>query len=84
MTSISKFDSQIYSEEIAPVSEREYDEVMSLMADEDFSGYGEWSAAIEAPTVTAESENFRAYSDGRVEYKGAGLKSNGRVNGIEI
>ena len=39
MTSISKFDSQIYSEEIAPVtSEREYDEVMSLMA-EDESGW---------------------------------------------
>ena len=46
MTSISKFDSQIYSEEIAPVtSEREYDEVMSLMAEDEsgWQGYEDWS-----------------------------------------
>jgi len=46
MTSISKFYLQIYSEEIAPVtSEHEYDEVMSLMAEDDegFQAYEEWS-----------------------------------------
>lgn len=51
MESISKFDSQIYSEEFAPVtSEREYDEVMSLMADneEGFQAYDEWSRENEA------------------------------------
>lgn len=51
MTRISKFDSQVYSEEIAPVtSEREYDEVMSLMADDDegFQAYEQWSAENEA------------------------------------
>ena len=50
MTSISKFDSQIYSEEFAPVtSEREYDEIMSLMADTDegFQAYEQWSAEQE-------------------------------------
>jgi hypothetical protein len=44
--SISKFDSQIYSEEVAPVSsEREYDEVMSLMAEDDsaWQAYEQWS-----------------------------------------
>ena len=51
MTSISKFDSQIHSEEIAPVtSERDYDEVMSLMAEDDegFQEYEQWSAENEA------------------------------------
>jgi hypothetical protein len=51
MTSISKFDSQIYSEEIAPVtSEREYDETMSLMAEDDsaWQAYEEWSRENEA------------------------------------
>ena len=51
MESISKFDSEIYSEEIAPVtSEKEYDEVMSLMADDDegYQAYEQWSAENEA------------------------------------
>ena len=49
MTSISKFDSQIYSEELHQVSESEYDEVMQLMADgeQEFDGYSEWSQADE-------------------------------------
>ena len=51
MKSISKFDSQIYSEEIAPLtSEREHDEVMSLMAEDDsaWQAYDEWSRENEA------------------------------------
>ena len=48
MTTISKFDLQIYSEELSPVtSEREYDDVMSLMAEED-EGYEQWSQENEA------------------------------------
>ena len=45
MTSIPKFDSEIYSEELYSVSESEYDEVMSLMAEDEsgFQGYEEWS-----------------------------------------
>jgi hypothetical protein len=44
MTSIPKFDSEIYSEESYPVTESEYDEVMRLMAEE---GYQEFSIEIE-------------------------------------
>jgi hypothetical protein len=47
--SIHNFDSNVYSEEIYPVSEIDYNEVMSLMADEQsgFEGYGEWSQESE-------------------------------------
>jgi hypothetical protein len=83
MTSINKFDSSVYSEEIAPViSEREYDEVMGLIADDDFGGYAEWSASLESPVV-AESENFVALANGQVHHKPE-PKSNGRVAGIEV
>jgi hypothetical protein len=49
MTSISNFESNVYSEELHNVSESEYDEVMSLMAEEStgFEGYGEWSQELE-------------------------------------
>jgi hypothetical protein len=49
MTSISNFESNVYSEELHIVSESEYDEVMQMMADEsnDFEGYGEWSQELE-------------------------------------
>jgi hypothetical protein len=44
MTSIPKFDLEIYSEEIYSVTESEYDEVMRLMADE---GYHDFSTELE-------------------------------------
>ena len=49
MTSINNFESNVYSEELHDVTESEYDEVMSLMAEEsaEFEGYGEWSAELE-------------------------------------
>ena len=49
MTSIQKFDSEIYSEELHQVSESEYDEVMSLMAEDKngLQGYSEWSQKLE-------------------------------------
>jgi hypothetical protein len=45
MTSYNNFDSEIYSEERAQVSESEYDEVMQMLADEHEAseGYGDWS-----------------------------------------
>jgi hypothetical protein len=45
MTSIPKFDSEIYSEELYTVTESEYDEVMSLMAEDEsgWQGYEYWS-----------------------------------------
>jgi hypothetical protein len=85
MTNISRFDSQVYSEETHPVTESEYDEVMQMMADEasGFEGYEEWSREIESDPVVNESENFRVRQSGRIEYKGANLKSN-RIGGIEV
>jgi hypothetical protein len=49
MTSISQFESNVYSEEIYSVSESDYNEVMQMMADEsnDYEGYGEWSQELE-------------------------------------
>ena len=45
MTSIQKFDSEIYSEELYTITETEYDEVMSLMAEDEtgWQGYEDWS-----------------------------------------
>jgi hypothetical protein len=53
MTSISNFESNVYSEEIYSVSESDYNEVMQMMADEsnDFEGYGEWSQELEQGQV---------------------------------
>jgi hypothetical protein len=62
--SIPKFDSERYSEELFTVTESEHDEVMQLMADEDFDGYAEWSAALESPA----SENF-VVVNGRLQHK---------------
>jgi hypothetical protein len=84
MTSISKFDSSVYSEETMTVTEAEYDEVMQLMADEssEFEGYAEWSASLESAVVN-ESANFIATADGKVYHKPE-PKSAGRIGGIEI
>jgi hypothetical protein len=84
MTSISNFESNVYSEELHNVSESEYDEVMQMMAEEDsaFAGYSEWSLSLDSPVVN-ESENFIATADGKVYHKPE-PKSNGRIGGIEI
>jgi hypothetical protein len=48
MQSISKFDSEIYSEEAYPFTEDEYAEVMAAsLDDEKWQGYAEWSADLE-------------------------------------
>ena len=44
MSSISQFDLNVYSEEINPVSESDYDEVMA----DGWEGYSEWSTEVEA------------------------------------
>lgn len=53
MTSISNYDLNVYSEELHNVSESEYNEVMSLMAEDEsgFEGYGEWSTALEQGSI---------------------------------
>ena len=53
MTSISNFESNVYSEELHIVSESEYDEVMQAMADDVFEGYGEWSQELEQGQILA-------------------------------
>jgi hypothetical protein len=52
MNSISKFDVEIYSEELYNVTEAEYDEVMgaSGVEDEDWQCYEEWSRDNEETT----------------------------------
>jgi hypothetical protein len=56
--SISKFDVNVYSDELHQVSEAEHDEVMMLMADDeqDWQGYSEWSADIEQANFEREQE----------------------------
>jgi hypothetical protein len=44
MSGYTKFDSEIYSEELHAVTESEYDEVMA----DDWQGYPEWSSEVEA------------------------------------
>ena len=44
--SINNFDVNVYSEELHQVSESEHDEVIQLMAQDDFKGYSEWSSDI--------------------------------------
>jgi hypothetical protein len=58
MTSISKFDSNVYSEESYPFTEDEYNEVMSASAveDEAWQGYSEWSAELEQSEFERELE----------------------------
>jgi hypothetical protein len=81
---LSQFDTQSYSEELFNVSESDYNEVMSLIAEENtgFDGYSEWSLSLDSPVVN-ESENFIATADGKVHHKPQ-PKSNGRYLGIEL
>ena len=74
---INPYESNVYSEELFPVSEAEHDEVMAMLAaeSEGFAGYGEWSAALE-------SENF-IVRNGKVEHKPQ-PPSQGRIGGYEL
>jgi hypothetical protein len=86
MTSINQFESNVYSEETFNITEEEFDSVMQMIGEEGdgFEGYAEWSASLEAsPAIVNESENFIAYSDGKVMHRPE-PKSNGRIGGIEI
>ena len=52
MSSIPKFDSEIYSEELHSVTESEYDEVMA----DGWEGYEVWSADLEQAAFEREQE----------------------------
>ena len=60
MSGYTKFDSEIYSEEIYPVSEQEYDEAMaaSTVEDDGWRGYGEWAASLEETERAAALEQY--------------------------
>ena len=77
MSEYTKFDSEIYSEDLQPVTEQEFDEVQAMIAAESdgWQGYGEWSAELE-------SENF-IVRNGKVEYKPQ-PPSLGRIGGFEL
>jgi hypothetical protein len=81
MSGYNKFDAEIYSEELQPVTEQEYEEVMAEIAaeSEGFTGYGEWSAQVDESLA---SENF-VVRDGKVYHKPE-PKSQGRIGGIEL
>ena len=68
-----------YSEELQPVTEQEFDEVMAEIAAEGFEGYEEWSAALDQSTST---ENF-VVCGGHVFHKPE-PPSLGRIGGIEL
>ena len=55
MTSISKFDSEIHSEELFAFTEEEYAEVMAASLD-DYEGYAEWSMELEQSQFEASLE----------------------------
>jgi hypothetical protein len=56
MTSISKFDSEIHSEELFPFTEEEYSEVMAAPVEDEWAGYSEWSEALEQSAFDADLE----------------------------
>ena len=81
MSGYTKFDSEIYCEELQPVTEQEFDDVMQMMAadDEGWQGYGEWSAALDqSPSI----ENYEVVN-GKVYHKPE-PKSQGRIGGVEL
>jgi hypothetical protein len=80
MSGYTKFDSEIYSEELYSVSEEDFDEVMnSAPVDDEWTGYAEWSEQVEQTDV----DNLTVSADGKVIHK-AEPKSLGRIGGIEL
>jgi hypothetical protein len=56
MSSISKFDSEIHSEELFPFTEEEYSEVTAAPIEDEWTGYSEWSAELEQAQFEASLE----------------------------
>ena len=46
MSGYNKFDAEIYCEELQPVTEQEFDDVMQMMTAKGWQGYSDWSAAL--------------------------------------
>jgi len=89
MTSIQKFDTEIYSEELHQVSEAEHDEVMMLMAEEEdgWQGYSEFSADLEEAAWGGSKEFNGVLVKKQCEHKDCShfrCEKNLRLGGIEI
>ena len=89
MTSIQKFDTEIYSEELHQVSEAEHDEVMMLMAEDEqeWEGYSDWSQAVEDAAWTGAQEFNGVMVKKACEHKDCShfrCEKNLRLGGIEI
>jgi hypothetical protein len=83
--SLSPFLVNPYSEDHQPVSEQEFHEVISLMAEpDDWQGYETWSIQLErdGDPVAEESENFIVTRSGRVLHKPE--PPSHRLNGFEL
>jgi hypothetical protein len=76
MSGYTKFDAERYSEELSPVTESEYDDVMQAIAEEnDWQGYEAFSQELE-------SENF-IVRNGKLYHKPE-PPSLGRIGGFEL
>jgi hypothetical protein len=52
MTSILNFESNVYGEELYPVNEQEFDEVMQASSvDDGWQGYSEWSEELDRKSI---------------------------------
>jgi hypothetical protein len=82
MTSINRFDSNVYSEELYSFTEEEYADVMATPAvDDEWPGYSEWSEQVERES--APSTLYIDPKDGKVKQIPE-PPSRGRIDGIEI
>ena len=77
MSEYTKFDEEIYSEDLQPVTEQEFDEVQAMIAAESdgWQGYEDFSRELE-------SENFVVRKD-KVYHKPE-PKPLGRIGGYEL
>jgi hypothetical protein len=75
--SIPNYLSEIYSEELYPTNEAEYDAVMNSAPM--FEGYAEWSEEVEQTDV----DNLTVDESGEIRHK-AQPASLGRIGGIEL
>ena len=85
--SINNFDVNVYSEELHQVSESEYDEVMQMMAQDDFEGYSEWSADLESAAWQGAQEFNGVLVKKACEHSNCShfrCERSTRVGGIEI
>ena len=87
MTSINRFDTAVQCEEFYNIDPQEMAEVMAAPAvDDNWQGYSEWSAEVEANQPQQEAAPSTLYidpRDGKVKQKPE-PKSLGRVDGIEL